>query len=240
MCCEQTFYYLAFPLIRRSKLPPDCCLPVSQRVYRHLVLYRKMEAERLSKQTHLPVALRLQKYSSNRDSLLLSGDAISSATGAAGGSSTFEAVGAATAEPESVMSGLSGLTYSNRMLLNNIAVQTDLDDCISSQLEDVDAEICRRSDQFQRDMHGMRERVAQLLHDREVLVRRLALFEGKSRAAIEEELQQQLAEVPGSSQQQQGSTAASSGGRRLNIELTHNNLLSRSRRQKCLTKSVLL
>ncbi|XP_002734105.2 glutamate receptor ionotropic, NMDA 3A-like [Saccoglossus kowalevskii] len=59
----------------------------------------------------------------------------------------------------------------------NIAVQTDIDEKVNSQLMEVDANISKRIQQFENDLRHMREALARALKEKEHLLRRLSKFE---------------------------------------------------------------
>ncbi|XP_019632354.1 PREDICTED: glutamate receptor ionotropic, NMDA 3B-like [Branchiostoma belcheri] len=67
---------------------------------------------------------------------------------------------------------------------SNIAIQTDdVEDIVNHQLRDIDANIQLRLRVFERDLHDMRERLAQALREKEELLRRLAVLENPSARA---------------------------------------------------------
>ena len=78
----------------------------------------------------------------------------------------------------------------------NIAVQTDMENRVNSQLRAVDADIAIRLHNFETDLRSMREKLAQALREKEELLRKLAKLEDKPRRQIEEELKQSTSSWP--------------------------------------------
>ncbi|XP_035698245.1 glutamate receptor ionotropic, NMDA 3A-like [Branchiostoma floridae] len=76
------------------------------------------------------------------------------------------------------------VTKINSAKQSNIAIQTDdVEDIVNHQLRDIDANIQLRLRVFERDLHDMRERLAQALREKEELLRRLAVLENPTARA---------------------------------------------------------
>ncbi|XP_074641318.1 glutamate receptor ionotropic, NMDA 3A-like [Tubulanus polymorphus] len=70
----------------------------------------------------------------------------------------------------------------------NIAVQTNIEEHVNTQLKHVDANIDRRLKSFEDDLRSMREQLARALREKEALVRKVSQLECKPRHIIEEEI----------------------------------------------------
>lgn len=71
--------------------------------------------------------------------------------------------------------------------LHNIAVQTEVEAYVSDRLAPVDVTISVRAREIEADLREMRERIADLLRDKEHLLRKLAPYEGRERDEVESE-----------------------------------------------------
>jgi hypothetical protein len=116
---------------------------------------------------------------------------------------------------------------------HNIAVQTDIDDRITTQLRFVDDNIDRRLKSFEMDMMSMREQLARALRDKEELLRKLSKLESKPVQQIEQELRNSRDAVASPStivpelnyfgtKPRNEKSAASTSAKRMNLSLPTN------------------